>query len=95
VEEFWVRANIPVKHRQDSIKKLEKLFDIWKGLKKNNVRRTEKQQSNEVAFSAQIAELFDIAHGNALDLINNEEDKVFLLKGDDLVTWEASTRSFI
>jgi len=79
VEEFWVCGNIPVKHRQDSIKKLEKLFDIWKGLKKNNGCRTEKQQSNEVIFSAKIAELFDIAHGNALDHIDNEEDKAFLL----------------
>jgi hypothetical protein len=67
-----------VKHRQDSIKKLEKLFCTWKGLKKT-MDVEEKQQCNEAKFLAEIVELFDIAHANALDLINNEEDNVFLL----------------
>jgi len=36
VEEFWCRAQIPVKHQQDSIKKLE-LFREWHGLNKARV----------------------------------------------------------
>lgn len=77
-EQFWVCANIPTKHRKDSIQKLEELFYKRKGLMKNKKRRSEKQQRNEEAFSAEIIELFDIAHANAMDLITNEEDKLFL-----------------
>jgi len=78
VEEFWARANIPVKHRHDSIKKLEQLFIQWKGLKKNKSRKTETQQNKEIAFLTKIEELFDIACADAKDLINDEEDKLFL-----------------
>lgn len=39
VEDFWFIANIPVKHKQDSIKKFEQLFGKWKGLKKNKNRK--------------------------------------------------------
>lgn len=78
VEDFWFRAKLPIKHRQDSIKKLEKLFYEWAGLKKNKSRRSQTQQCNEAQFLATIEELFDIAHANAMGLIEIEEDKLFL-----------------
>ena len=78
VEDFWFRAKIPIKHRQDSIKKLEQLFCEWKGLKKNKNRQTQTQQVNEATFSENIQELFDIAHADAMRLIEKEEDKLFL-----------------
>jgi len=77
VEEFWFRAKIPTKHRQDSIKKLEQLFGQRKGLKKNQNRKTETQRAKEAEFSEMIEELFDIAHDKAMELIQNE-DKLFL-----------------
>jgi hypothetical protein len=73
-----VCAKIPIKHRQDSVKKLEQLFGEWKGLKKNKNRQTQTQQTNEASFSEVVAQLFDIAHADAMTLIENEEDKLFL-----------------
>ena len=78
VKDFWFRAGIPIKHRQDSIKKLEQFFFEWKGLKKNKGRQTQTQQANEATFSATIKELFDVAHADAMELIENQEDKLFL-----------------
>jgi len=78
IEDFWLRARIPIRHRQDSIKKLEKLFYEWKVIKINKNRRTLSQQDKEAKFSYKIEEVFDIAHANALELINNPEDKLFL-----------------
>lgn len=78
VEEFWSHAKIPVKHRQDSIKKIEQLFHEWQGLKKNKNRKTKTQQDNEAKFSEMLQELFDIAHADAMNLITTDEDKLFL-----------------
>ena len=78
VEEFWFRARIPIKFRQDSIGKLELLFYEWKLLKKNKSRRSAKQQANEAAFTDDLDALFDIAHANAMELIDNPEDGLFL-----------------
>jgi len=78
VEEFWSCANIPTKHRQDAVKKLEQLFAEWKSLKKNKSRHSKTQQANESEFLTTIEELFDIAHANAMELISNPEDKLFL-----------------
>src|SRR6218665_1878679 len=75
VKEFWCRAQIPVKHQQDSIKKLEQLFREWRGLKKN---KTPTQKHNETTFLAKVAELFDIAHPDAMELLDNPEDMLFL-----------------
>ena len=36
IEQFWKRARISVRHKQDSIKKPESLFTKWQGLKKNS-----------------------------------------------------------
>src|ERR1051325_5268222 len=69
VEDFWFCARIPIKYRQDSIKKLEQLFYEWKGMKKNKICRTQTQQANEATFSAAIEELFDVAHANATEQI--------------------------
>jgi hypothetical protein len=78
-EEFWSRARIPVRHRQDSIKKVEALFQRWQALKKNASRRTETQQKNEEEFTDCFDDLFDIAHSDALGMLKIDEDKAFLL----------------
>ena len=95
VDPAWFRATIPIKHRQDSIKKLEQLFCQWKGLKKDQRRQTQTQQANEAKFLEMVEELFDIAHANAMELIENEEDKFFLesqRKRDSQAAWWALTR---
>ena len=79
VETFWAKARVPTRHHQDSIKKLEKLFNTWKNLKKNSKRTTQKQSENESSFKDTLDDLFDIAHGNALNIMTIQEDKDFLI----------------
>src|SRR6218665_1914548 len=63
VEKFWCRAQIPVKHQQNSIRMLEQLLGEWQGLEKNKSCRTPTQK-HETTFSAKVAALFDIAHAD-------------------------------
>lgn len=77
--EFWNRARIPTRHKQDIIKKVEKTFSEWQALKKNATRRSEKQQQKEASFTSTFNVLFDVAHADALSLIKIEEDKAFLI----------------
>lgn len=79
IEQFWNRARIPVRHKQDSIKKIEVLFHQWRSLKKNASRRTDTQQRNEEQFTELFDDLFDIAHGEAMSMIKIDEDKEFLI----------------
>lgn len=79
IQEFWDRARIPVRHKQDSIKKVEVLFYTWKALKKNASRRTVNQIKKEDDFKNIFDDLFDIAHADALTMIQIEEDRQFLL----------------
>jgi hypothetical protein len=78
VEEFWSQAGIPMQHRQDVIKKIERLFDEWKILKKSKSRVTETQKKNEACFMSKLHDLFDIGHADAFTLLKNQEDKAFL-----------------
>ena len=78
-EQIWSRARIPVRHKQDSVKKVEALFQRWQALKKNASRRTETQKKNEEEFADCFDDLFDIAHSDALGMLKIEEDKAFLL----------------
>ena len=80
VQAIWVgKARIPVKPEQHSIKKLETLFQSWKYLKRLRTRKTPAQISKQEAFREALDNLFDIAHEKALQKIEIEEDRDFLL----------------
>ena len=78
VAEYWNRARIPVRAAQHSIKKLEKLFQEWKMLKRHSKRTSQCQKQNEATFVSKLEDIFDIAHADALSKIKIPEDKVFL-----------------
>lgn len=78
VETFWEKARIPTKKTQHSIEKLQSLYNEWRALQKNRKRRNELQEKRERDFLDKLNDLFDIAHADALQLINIEEDKQFL-----------------
>lgn len=80
---FWEKARIPVRPQHHAIKQLETLHEKWQKLKKNANRTSETQLSNVEAFSDQLADLFDIAHQDALMLIKNPEDRDFLIAQRD------------
>ena len=79
IMKFWNSAGIPIHHKQDCIKKVTRLFENWKGIKKNAGRRTATQERKEEVFKSSFENLFDIAHANALELMTNEEDIQFLI----------------
>lgn len=78
-EVFWEKARIPTRKVQRSIEKLESLYQEWRGIHKNSKRRNELQIKREQTFLEKMDDLFDIAHANASEIINNEEDEIFLL----------------
>jgi hypothetical protein len=75
---FWNKARIPTREKQHCIKNVEVLYNKWAGLQKNCKRRTETQLKNEEIFVQEFDNLFDIAHQNALQMMNIAEDKEFL-----------------
>ncbi|KAK4316951.1 hypothetical protein Pmani_011929 [Petrolisthes manimaculis] len=79
VSEFWDRARIPIRHKQDCIIKVTGLFEKWKGIKKNAGRQTKTQKAKEVDFKSIFDNLFDIPHAKALEMISIKEDKQFLI----------------
>ena len=77
---IWnAKARIPTKHEQDSIKKLENLFIRWKNLKKLRNRSTEAEVKKRSLFIEVLDDLFDIAHSEAMKMIDLKEDKDFLI----------------
>lgn len=77
-EIIWNKARIPVRQIDRSVQKVEALYQQWKNLQKTCKRSTPLQKRREDEFIKNMNNLFDIAHGNALDLIKIEEDKEFL-----------------
>lgn len=80
IREFWHKASIPIKAEQHCINKLESVFYEWKGLQKHKERLGEAQKRHEQEFVSRLDDLFDIAHQDALSLIQDPEDKAFLHK---------------
>jgi hypothetical protein len=79
VMQWWQRASIPTPAIQHCQTKLEKLMTVWKGLKKCEGRTSEAHKSNEESFVQNLDDLFDIAHISALEMIEIQEDRDFLL----------------
>lgn len=73
---FWQKARIPVREEHRCVNKLEKLYQDWRNLQKSANRLSDK---NRTKFIDELDNLFDIAHGNSLNMIRIEEDKMFLL----------------
>jgi hypothetical protein len=75
---FWQKARIPTREVRHCIPKLEALYNEWRNLQKNATRRSDVQLKKENEFIDNFNKLFDIAHSNAMNIINNELDKQFL-----------------
>lgn len=76
---FWRIAKIPTMEERNIIPKIEKAYDGWRTLQKGSTRRSQPQTQKENMFTEELDNLFDIGHADALDMINIEEDKLFLL----------------
>jgi|SRR6218665_281904 len=76
---FWEKARIPTRREHHIIRKLKDMHTRWVNLKKNASRKTDTQKWKEYEFIRFLNGLFDIAHADALTLINLQEDREFLL----------------
>ncbi|KAG0721577.1 hypothetical protein GWK47_046200 [Chionoecetes opilio] len=79
VAQFWDMARTPMIRKDNIVTKIEKLHGEYELLKKGRYRRSEAQISKERILRYFSKTLFDVAHGNALTMMTNQEDKEFLL----------------
>jgi len=75
----WAKARIPTQRKDSAIRKLRKLFDQYNKLKDSRLLQSEPARMKEEQFKCDLDELFDISTKDALSVMNNEEDKAFLL----------------
>lgn len=103
VSSFWDLAGIPVQKEDRRIGKVIRLYEELRLLTKSKGRAGQAQARKENIFSEKMEDLFDIAHGDALNLIKNPEDRLFLefqrkkgrpgyIGGLDVKTTNANTR---
>ncbi|KAF0705549.1 Uncharacterized protein FWK35_00037982, partial [Aphis craccivora] len=79
VLEIWERARIPTR-RIDSVQRtLSKLVDEYNLLKKNRNNSLESCRMKEEVFKGDLVDIFDIAVKDALNIMKNEDDKIFLV----------------
>lgn len=79
IDILWNKARIPTRGFDKCVSKVESLYFEWKKLLKSSKRRTLLQENREKELLEKFDDIFDVAHGNALDMVNIEEDKLFLV----------------
>lgn len=77
---FWERARIPTQESHKAAKKLIGLQTEWKNIVKNRSKCSIFHKNFRDEWKDGLSDLFDIAHQNAMEMINNEEDRQFLIK---------------
>ena len=76
---IWEKAKIPTRQEYHVITEIKSLHAKWTNLKKSKNRKSATQESNEKAYLSTMDDLFDVAHADALKLIQIPEDREFLL----------------
>jgi hypothetical protein len=79
VMSFWEMARIPTIAIYNAVPKVEREYDKWRALQKDSSRRSTLQIDRERIFRDELADLFDVAHANALGPPTLAEDQEFLL----------------
>lgn len=73
---FWEKARLPTQQSHRAVQKLTDLYKKWRKLQKNAGKFFNKEK--EEAFSRGLDNLFDIAHGDVMNMVD-EKGKEFLL----------------
>lgn len=73
---FWKKAGIPTQAEHRCCDKLEKLYNDWRKLQKSANKPSNIEKENE--FTSMLNDVFDIAHGDVDELID-EKRRDFLL----------------
>ena len=72
-------SKIPIIRKDTVVSKVEKLYKHYQSIKRGKSRRSAPQKQKESEFVAELPNLFDIASINALAVMENQEDREFLL----------------
>src|SRR6218665_3944428 len=75
---IWDKARIPTKAPAHVVEHKRILHAEWQGLKKRISRSSGKYLKNQQMFQDRLDDLFDIAHRDAMSLIDIEKDRLFL-----------------
>ena len=75
----WLKAAVPTAYERYVVEKLEQFHDEWLLLKKNKGRSSETQRYRELEFTKKFDILINIAHVNAISMIEIDEDRDFLV----------------
>lgn len=75
---IWDQARIPTRKKQHVIEKIVNCFQQWQSLKKLKYTNRKPAQQKRQEWKESIADLFDIAHANAEQMITIKEDLEFL-----------------
>lgn len=78
VSTFWEKVQIKTKDTHHCVEKVLKLHQEWNELKKNLKRSSKTEQKKREKFTEKLDILFDIAHKNAMNELDNES-KEFLM----------------
>lgn len=78
---YWQQARIRTKEHHKCVAKLIQMHEDWKNFQKTKPEKMSKRLKDKFEnFIANLDNLFDIAHANAMSMIRNEEDREFLQK---------------
>lgn len=77
---FWKKARIPTQEAKKCVSKLKHEYEKWRNIRKHASRTTDTQKKNEATYEKNLNHLFDIAKADALALMEDENDKQFLLR---------------
>lgn len=79
---IWMAYSIPVIKAQNISKRIKEIFKQWQHLRKSTGRSesSSTQKKKEQGFKQNIEQLFDISLTNALELMEDEEHKRFLIQ---------------
>ena len=72
------RAQIPTQGKDKCVRKLRKLFEQYRNLRKSRLKRTESSELKATLIKSDLNQLFDISLKDALSIMKNPEDKLFL-----------------
>lgn len=82
VLEVWAKFGIPVRLKKHVVAKLKGLYKEWELLKKHKEDKAKRSVGllfKENTWQAGLDDLFDIAHANAMKIINIQQVKEFLI----------------
>lgn len=78
IHSIWSQVDIPICAEKNVVRKLHAVVMRYRDLGRSKQRGGPSQRKHEASFVKSTSELFDISKRNASDLMNNDNDKLFL-----------------